>query len=366
MPVAIDQLTRRRLMRVGLTAYDPERAERGYVVYAPMRGPGDVFVLDSEGTVAHKWQLPHPPGLYGYLLPNGNLFFNGQVPDDNTAGRFHSWDRFKGGAMLEVDWDGHIVWEHRDADHHHDGRRTATGGAIYLTVEQMSEADATRVQGGIPGSDAEGMWADLIVEVDADGKRIWEWHAQEHFDPETDAITVHDQRSEWTHGNTVVPLDEERVLVSFRNISTVAIVEKASGEIVWRLGPEVLAQQHDPTLLPNGNVLIFDNGAFRPWIALPFSRVIEVDPRSNEIVWEYQDAPLYAFFSPYISGARRLAGGNTLITEGFSGRMFQVTPEGEVVWEYVSPHFHKTHEGILASNVFRATFYRPGEIPGLN
>jgi hypothetical protein len=79
-------------------------------------------------------------------------------------------------------------------------------------------------------------------------------------------------------------------------------------------------------------------------VALPFSRVIEVEPETNRIVWEYHDDPLYNFFSPYISGARRLPNGNTLITEGMFGRM-QVTPEREVVWEYVYPHFHAAPMG---------------------
>jgi hypothetical protein len=70
-----------------------------------------------------------------------------------------------------------------------------------------------------------------------------------------------------------------------------------------------------------------------------FSRVIEVDPRTNALVWEYTDQSLFEFFSPYISSAQRLANGNTLICEGCHGRIFEVTHEGEVVWEYVSPYF---------------------------
>ena len=66
-------------------------------------------------------------------------------------------------------------------------------------------------------------------------------------------------------------------------------------------------------------------------IALPFSRVIEVEPQTDRIVWEYHDDPLYNFFSPYISGARRLPNSNTLITEGMFGRIFQMTSEREVV-----------------------------------
>ena len=67
--------------------------------------------------------------------------------------------------------------------------------------------------------------------------------------------------------------------------------------------------------------------------------MIEVNPRTSQIVWEYHDQSLFDFFSPYISGAQRLANGNTLICEGCDGRIFEVTADGQVVWEYVSPYF---------------------------
>jgi outer membrane protein assembly factor BamB len=209
------------------------------------------------------------------------------------------------------------------------------------------------------------MWADVIVEVDASGERRWEWRAAERLDPGRYPLAFNDHRSEWTHGNTVVPLGDDRVLASFRNISTIAIIDKATGRFEWELGPEVLAQQHDPSLLENGNILVLDNGAHRGDNPLPFSRVLEIAPAGNEIVWSYQDPTPYAFFSAYISGARRLPNGNTLITEGLFGRMFQVTPEGEVVWEYTNPHFHPHVRGYDSNGVFRASHVPPGAAAGL-
>ena len=362
MPV--DAQTRRRTTRTGLTALDETQACPGHVLYSPMSSPGDVYLIDVNGVEVHHWSMPYPPGLYGYLLPNGNMFYGGKLADE-TWDRFPSWKRFKSGVMLEADPEGNVIWEHRDPDHHHDARRTDSGGAIYLNVEPMPADLAARVRGGIAGSAPEGMWADVIVEVDAAGNRVWEWHALEHLDPDTHVITFNDSRDEWSHANTVVPLPGGRVMFSFRNISTIGIIEKATGEIVWQLGYDTLAQQHDPSMLPNGNVLVFDNGAHRRDNSLPFSRAIEIDPASNKIVWEYRDSPPYNFFSPFISGARRLGNGNTLITEGMFGRMFQVTPAGEVVWEYVNPHFHVDVEGMQVNRVFRATHYMPGEIPWL-
>ncbi len=363
---SIDPQTRRRIARTGLTACDPARACPGYTLYAPMSGAGEVYLLDLAGEVVHTWNMPYPPGLYGYLLPNGNLFYGGKVRDDETWDIFEGFKRFKGGVMLEADWDGNILWEHRDPYHHHDARRTASGGCLYMTVERMADREAARVRGGRPGTGASGMWSDVLVEVDADGNRIWEWHAAEHLDPETDVITFNDSREEWSHGNTVVALAGSTVIFSFRNISTVGIIDQCNDEIVWKLGSEALAQQHDPSLLEGGNVLIYDNGSHSASDPLPHSRVIEVDTDDNEIVWQYTDNPPFNFFSAYISGARRLPNGNTLITEGHFGRMFQVTPEGDVVWEYINPHFAPNEQGYLVNAVFRATHYLPEEIRQLS
>ena len=235
--MAIDNQTRRRMSKTGLTALDRTLACPGYTLYAPMNGPGDVYLLNLDGEEVHQWKMPDPPGLYGYLLPNGNLFYGGKLRDDMWD-RFQSWKRFKGGVMMEVDWDGNVIWEHRDKDHHHDARRTASGGAIYLTVELVPPEIAAKVKGGNPATGENGMWADVIVEVDASGRRVWEWHAMEHLDPERDIITFNDSRDEWSHGNTVSEVSDDQVMFSFRNISTVGMIDKASGEIVWRLGGE--------------------------------------------------------------------------------------------------------------------------------
>jgi outer membrane protein assembly factor BamB len=85
-------------------------------------------------------------------------------------------------------------------------------------------------------------------------------------------------------------------------------------------------------VLENGNVLIFDNGVRRQW-----SRVVEVDPRSGRIVWEYRAPEATAFFTRSRGGAQRLPNGNTLITESNRGHAFEVTAGGEIVWDFFVP-----------------------------
>lgn len=119
-------------------------------------------------------------------------------------------------------------------------------------------------------------------------------------------------------------------------------------------------------MLENGNILVYDNGTHRPYTMQNLSRVLEINPESGEIVWEYKDHTALHFHSSFISGAQRLPNGNTLICEGCFGRFFEVTPEKEIVWEYVSPFSGGENAAVLGPNnaVFRAYRYSP-DFPGL-
>jgi outer membrane protein assembly factor BamB len=184
------------------------------------------------------------------------------------------------------------------------------------------------------------MYADYLAELAPVGQTVWEWRSWEHLDPVADGIAeVQALRTLWAMGNSVLELPNGDILVSYRPISTVIRIDRRTGKIVWKLGPPTLAGQHAPTRLENGNILIFDNGVHRVDDPLPFSRVIEINPETNEIGWTYQDKPVSNFFSPRMGNAQRLPNGNTLINEASFGRFFEVTRDGEIVWEYVNPFF---------------------------
>jgi len=167
------------------------------------------------------------------------------------------------------------------------------------------------------------------------------------------------------------------VIISSRQASLIAVVAR-DGSIVWRLGPDFsrsealraigqIIGQHHAHLIPKGlpgagNLLVFDNGGPSGYgdpspiaptglglFARPNSRVLEINPVTLKLVWSYSSPG--QFFSTNISGAQRLPNGNTLITEGAGGRLFEVTGDGTIVWEYVNPLF----TGPRASNsVYRA------------
>ena len=218
-------------------------------------------------------------------------------------------------------------------------------------------------KGGIPGTEHNGeMYGDYLVEMTTDGKVVWEWRTWEHLDPELDCITaVQERREEWMHGNGLAEWPNGDIVVSFRAISTVIIIDRRTEKVIWKLGAPPLAGQHAPVPLTNGNLLLFDNGPHRLDHPMPFSRVIEIELASKKIVWKYQEKRDYEFFSPRISNAQRLPNGNTLICEGDFGRLFEVTAEGELVWEFVNPYFGQGPTG-PNNRVFRAYRYSKEEI----
>ncbi|HEV2413733.1 MAG TPA: aryl-sulfate sulfotransferase, partial [Candidatus Dormibacteraeota bacterium] len=264
----------------------------------------------------HTWEAPYPPGMYGYLSDRGTLVYNGRTTEARND--FIGQSPWKGGALVEMDWNGEVLLEVRHPDHHHDGRLLRNGNVALLCMTAIPRGLAARVVGGLPQTEHEGeMYADYVVEMTPAGEVVWEWFSWEHIDPETDFIDyAAEHRAEWTHGNTIAELSNGDLMVSFRNISTVAIIDRRSGQVSWKVGPPLLAQQHAPVELQSGNLLIFDNGTHRSNHPVPFSRVIELNRASKEIVWSYQERLVFNFFSPFISNAERLFNGNTLICEG--------------------------------------------------
>ena len=122
------------------------------------------------------------------------------------------------------------------------------------------------------------------------------------------------------------------VLLSFREIGTLALLDLDREQVVWALrGPWL--RQHDAEALPDGRMMVFDNEGHGGEV----SRVLEFDPSTLQISWSYAGNPQHPFFSRVRSSEERLANGNTLITESDGGRLLEVTPGGETVWEYVNP-----------------------------
>jgi len=204
----------------------------------------------------------------------------------------------------------------------------------------MPKELAAKVPGGIPGSEHEqGIWGDVVREIDPDGNTVWEWHsATDIEDFSKYPICPIEGRHEWAHANSICPVPGGDYLISFRQNHLIARIDRETKKFSWEMCDWKLGHQHDVQMLENGNILVYANGAHGPYHGPnEGSRIFEIDPSTNETVWEYVGSPAHTFDSPFISGCQPMPNGNVLICEGRSGRLFEVTREGETVWNFNSP-----------------------------
>jgi Arylsulfotransferase (ASST) len=367
----VDQVTLRR-RGTGVIAHDPQLAGEGFTLIAPQTDGGRVYLVGMKGEIAHQWKVPCRPGRHAVLLPNGNVGYNGNLPGQPDI--YPAWALWHGGAFFEVTPSGKIVWEYSDPMHHHDGQWLPNGNLLYGAMEPMPKEYAARVKGGNRTHDLpEGtIYADVIKEVNREGEIVWQWRSWENLRIEDFPIHETFDRYHWPLINGVWLTRGNLVLMSLRTTSGIIAIDKATSKLAWQIPYPIACQQHTPVELEGGNILLFDNGNLRPGFAQPWSRVIEFDPRTEAIAWEYSDRLKPAFFSPYMGGAQRLPNGNTHITESATGRLFDVTPEGEVVWEYVIPFFAeypdeeaRKYSPGLHNSVFRSYRYHPTQIAWL-
>jgi hypothetical protein len=317
----------------GIVYWNSRRTFSGFTLLTPIQGSG-AWLIDMRGRVVHQWEIGYSPGYCGELLPNGNLLYAGRIAD-------HPFDDMDGagGVLLEVDWNGKVVWKYADPYLHDGFFRMQNGNTLVLRWVEVPEKISNRAAGYDTGTERKGiMWGDAIQEIAPDGRVIWEWIAHEHMDSQADQICPICPRNEWTHANACVELPDGNILVSLMKLNTLAIIDKTSGMIKWRWGPGILAHQHSPSVLDNGNILVFNNGYHQNGPAI-YSSVLEINPDTNTVVWSYaggEGTPMY-FFSSTMSSCQRLPNGNTFICEGLTGRLFEVSPGGELVWEFVNP-----------------------------
>lgn len=390
----------------GVLKYNAEKAYDGYTVFSPMFNCKTTYLIDMEGNLVHKWDTDYPPGLFGMLLPNGNLLRAGRMKEaPTTIGG-------TGGIIQELDWSGKAVWEYKLCTptqiQHHTFCRMPNGNTLILAWEfkTIEEAiakgrDANTVPSSVftRGQWYKGFWVDFVREVDKDGKTVWEWHTWDHIGKGPTKLDINYilpkpvgeiyADFDWSHFNTVDYIPEtDQVILNSRNIGESYLVNHKTGVIEWRWGnPSAYGQgrkpgwydngdqqlfgPHHATRLENGNIQIFDNGSERP--EGNRSAVVEVEPKTGKVVWEYHSKDSNSFYSYRQGAAQRLPNGNVLVTSSNHGHVFEVTPKKEIVWDWVSPvHDGKTKcyledgdsKNMMNNTLHRA--YRYGkDYPGL-
>ena len=325
----------------GVTILKREKCDDSITLYSS-RLTEEAHLIDLDGTEVHQWAFPQD-GMWHYaeMLPNGNL-----VAIIKEAEGAHP------GVIFELDWDSNLVWK-ADVAAHHDFDRLSNGNTLVVCREYVTDEEIR------PGD----LKSDVILELEPGGKTVWEWHAHEHAREMAGMVHITFPRAErdWGHMNTVESLPDGpaakdsrfragNVLFSCRTIDTIGVIDRDTGDLAWAWGPGVLDKQHMPTMLPNGHILVYDNG-----LAAKRTRILEIDPITCDIVWQYEADPPSSFFSPSRGSNQRLPNGNTFVADSDSGRLFEVTPDGEMVWEFFTPDRMK--DGTKRQPLYRSIRY---------
>jgi hypothetical protein len=363
----------------GVVIHDRNRTWPGYNLYCSRSAP-EAYLINMEGDVIHKWSYPQSSDDlwdYAIMLDQGELIV---IRKFKNLFKLSRSSELLGGCQ---------IWAHHDVARNEDGTffviskerrdyreltvRFSTINHLtsdfrlidqFSTYERLDRIKSAfdqrsfldtkldkRKKNKSLGKFTEGLKSLAGIEMDEEGKK---------------KVYV------YFHANTVTILQDTELgrrdrrfrkgnlLTCFRNVNQIAVLDRDNWDILWVWGEGVLEEPHHPTLTDDGTILIFDNGVYRE-----HSKIIEIDPVTLDIVWEYAGDPPQDFFSPTKGSAQRLPNGNTLVCDGDSGRSFEVTRDGEIVWEWLNPNLKEGHRETvyrmmrLAPEAVAAALQRP-------
>ena len=330
----------------GVVGFDAERAYDGWNLVVSGHAPSATLV-DMDGRVAHEWtpdltaifsdvtSLADATGFQtfwrrAYVFPNGDLLAI-----------------FDGIGMVKLDRDSRLLWSNMGRMHH--DLEVLPDGSIWTLVrEERAEHERLELQGPIE--------EDFVVLLSAGGEELRRVSVLQAFldSDYAPVVSLADRKGDILHTNTIELMDGRfaeqhplfargRVLVSCPTVNTIAVLDLDEERVVWAL-TGLWQFQHQPTVTDGGHILVFDNLGERG-----ASRVLEIDPLSQEVVWSYRDTAEHPFSSYFLGSCQRLPGGNTLITESAGGRAFEVTPDGTTVWLFANPNRAGEADELVAS-----------------
>ena len=352
--------------RQGVVLHDKDAAFDGYNLYGGT-------IIDMQGRRVHRWgqRRVHRWGQkkrtgLSHRVAIKTLLEDGSVLATETTAK----------NLLKLDWHSSLI-RRSDLLVHHEAIVTTESTLLALT-SYVYDYKGRKVE------------FDDLLELSQDLEVLSRWSTWEHFDelrklhepspldlaaddisasrtggPRPKKSSTFGGDYDYYHTNSIQQLPETplgktdprfqagNILLSLRNVNLILLLDRQTRAIVWSWGPGVIQQQHMPRMLPNGHILIFDNGRLKRG----YSRVIELDPIREEIVWEYRGDPPESFYTLAQGSAQRLGNGNTLIAESGKGRVFEVNSDGRIVWEWFNPKIRNNR---------RTTIYRMIRIPREN
>jgi hypothetical protein len=349
-PFATDLWKPERTTDKGTTVYDPEAVQPGVTLYASGHDAA-AYLIDMNGRVLHEWRRPFSsvwndtakvktpqPDPYVYfrkvrMFENGDLLAIYEGVGDTPYGY----------GMVKLDRNSNILWSFLDYTHH--DFDVGPDGRIYVLTHDFSRTPTPEF-GNLQNPRIE----DSLVVLSPDGRELQRIPLLDPVAKSRYRHLLHTVSSysvgDPLHTNDVDLISKAaarnfpfgkpgQILISFRELNAIGVLDVRQKRMTWMArGPWI--GQHDPDILPNGNIILFDNyGEFEG--PRGTSRIVEFNPRTTGIVWRYVGEPGNRFDSNIRSEQQRLANGNTLIVESNGGRILEVTPAGRTVWQFINP-----------------------------
>ncbi len=350
--VQTDQWREARTDARGTTVHDPAKAYAGYTLYT-RGGSTTAHLIGMDGDEVHRWSLPYrelwnttPDGrpaqrdelMYwrkAIMQPNGDLIAIYIAAADTPWGY----------GMVKLDADSNVIWSYHGAVHH-DFDLGSDGRVLALTHgfrDQRYE---------VFSSLAKPFLDDWVVVIDGETGEpqqpisVFDAFYESKYQIILTAIPYF-ALEDPLHTNSIQLIDEElasvfapadgkanQALISMRHPAAPALIDLDSGEMTWATkGP--WHGQHSIQAWPNGNFTVFDN--YGHYTDGDRSRILEVDPATGGIVFSYDGSDDKPLESKLRAAVTKLPNGNYLITESDGGRLLEVSPQGEIVWEFVNP-----------------------------
>lgn len=328
MPVDEEEIS-----RSGVTVCDESKAFRGLNFYNSHRD-GDFHLMDMKGKILHTWSAGEGAWLMAAVDAKGNLY---------------ALDLRK--QLLKLDRDSRRVWS-KELKVHHEALIAENGDVLTL---EMSAREVIRegrpltvLDNLITVLSPEGEVRRRISVYDMLGDEIRAERIakfREYLERRPDGDNQNPEGTDLSalnafHTNSIAVFDRDipgvagkgDLLISVRELDTLAVIDREAEKIVWSWGQGEIHRQHDAQILDNGNFLVFDNLGIKG-----YSRIIELNPRTKTIEQVYGGTSAESFYSEKRGASQKLPNGNILIVESEKGRVFEVTPRDEIVWEFRNP-----------------------------
>jgi uncharacterized membrane protein len=313
----------------GAHIYNSSRIFPGYGLY-------EGKLIDMNGNLIKKWNSTY----IGVIDKNGDYY----------ADKYYDapiWGRYS--------WNDSLIWE-MNLPIHHEILLTPENTVITFTKE-THEYNGRKVE------------FDVILEFAKNGTLVDRWstwdnleylhqfHKQLELDrpasykiPDSNKLnnSIWGGDYDYYHLNSIALVPNNSLqgthpafnpgnwIISFRHGSMIFILDKNTKQVLWRAIYDQISGNlegpHTPMMTSNGNIIVMDNGRYRGW-----SRIISINPATLNITWEYKTENPKDFFSLSQSSVQLLPNYNIFVTEAEKGRVFELTPDKKIVWEFYHP-----------------------------